>query len=426
MTLHELIARQGDLKKQASALLDTLETEARFGAADDDNAKYDALLAEIEQLGADIEKANKIAEHRKSLNAVSSAAGTGFRTNEPDPTTTNGFKSLAEFAVAVREASTGGTVDGRLLSSTPTNVHQGGGGSGEGYLLPTDYRDQIFRAVTEVDTFLSRFSPQPTTARSAEFVRDETTPWGANGVQANWRAESQQMTASKIVTQASRMEVHDLFAFAAVTEEMLSDAPRVQTLITQNAAQAIAWKAGEAVMWGDGVGKPLGFMYADALVTVAKEASQVADTIVPANVNKMYSRRFMGAGQSPFWVANSDIFPQLQAMGFGTDTPLFLPPNGIVGAPNGALLGYPIVYTEHASTLGDLGDLVLVDPTGYLAFQRSGGAQFAESIHLWFDYNMRAFRWTFRFGGQPILSAPISPARGSATKSHFIALAARA
>ena len=39
---------------------------------------------------------------------------------------------------------------------------------------------------------------------------------------------------------------------------------------------------------------------------------------------------------------------------------------------------------------------------------------------------LRAFRWIFRVGGQPVLSAPVSPAKGSATKSHFVVLDDRA
>jgi hypothetical protein len=38
---------------------------------------------------------------------------------------------------------------------------------------------------------------------------------------------------------------------------------------------------------------------------------------------------------------------------------------------------------------------------------------------------LTAFRWLFRLGGQPFLSAPVTPAQGSNTRSHFIALAAR-
>ena len=64
--------------------------------------------------------------------------------------------------------------------------------------------------------------------------------------------------------------------------------------------------------------------------------------------------------------------------------------------------------------------------SGYaLATKAGGGVDFAQSIHLFFDQNLTAFRWIIRAGGQPYLSAPVSPAKGANTKSHFVALAAR-
>lgn len=419
--LAELRAKLEGLKADASAILDRMDAGT---ATPDDDTALAALTADIETAKADIAAAEKLADMRRDLGATAARPALSLGTrNEPNPETTGGFKSLAEMAVKVREAATGAGIDRRLMGA-PTNVVQGTGGDGEGFLLPTEFRDQIWNAVAEQDTLLSRFTIEQTSRRSIQFLADETTPWGAAGVQANWRAEGSVMTPTKLATKALRMELHDLFVFAGVTEEMLEDAPRLNQQLTTKAAMAIAWKASEAVVWGDGVGKPLGFMNSGALVTVAAENAQTADTIVPANVNKMYSRLMMAPGQ-PFWLANRDIFPQLQAMGFGADTPLFYPPGGITTAPNGTLLGYPVVYSEHAATLGDLGDLMLVQPAGYMAAQRAGGPQFATSIHLWFDYATQAFRWTFRMAGQPLLSAPVSPARGSATKSHFVALAAR-
>ena len=47
------------------------------------------------------------------------------------------------------------------------------------------------------------------------------------------------------------------------------------------------------------------------------------------------------------------------------------------------------------------------------------------SIHVEFERGMTAFRFNFRIGGQPMLSAPIDPKNGSNTLSPFVALAAR-
>jgi HK97 family phage major capsid protein len=110
------------------------------------------------------------------------------------------------------------------------------------------------------------------------------------------------------------------------------------------------------------------------------------------------------------------------------DQPVFvLPQAGIQNAPGGFLLGRPVIFSEHCKTLGDKGDLQLVDlGGGYYSTTKAGGTKFDTSIHLYFDYGVEAFRWTVRAGGQPFLSAAISPANGSSTKSHFVVLDARA
>jgi hypothetical protein len=51
-----------------------------------------------------------------------------------------------------------------------------------------------------------------------------------------------------------------------------------------------------------------------------------------------------------------------------------------------------------------------------------GQARYDVSIHLFFDQNISAFRWMVRFGGQPLLTAAISPAKGATTKAHFVIL----
>ena len=83
------------------------------------------------------------------------------------------------------------------------------------------------------------------------------------------------------------------------------------------------------------------------------------------------------------------------------------------------------MFTEHAQTLGTAGDVTCANMAGYYSVTK-GGVDFASSIHLYFDQNLTAFRWTFRLTGQPMLSKPVQPANGATTKSHFVSLANRA
>ncbi|MHA1572153.1 MAG: phage major capsid protein, partial [Alphaproteobacteria bacterium] len=248
----------------------------------------------------------------------------------------------------------------------------------------------------------------------------------ATGIQAKWRAEASQMTATKLVTEPRQVRLHELYAFATATDSLIEDAPRLQDRLMRKAPQAIRYKIDEAIINGTGVGQPQGYFNSAALISVAKEGSQAADTIVTNNIAKMYSRLLSSGLSRAFWLVNSDVLPQLMTLVIGNQ-PIWTPPNaGLRDAPGGFLLGRPVVFSEHAKTLGDKGDIQLLDLMGYYAANKRSGIKFDSSMHLFFDYGMQAFRWTFRFGGQPYLSAPVAPANGANTKSHFVTLDERA
>lgn len=438
MNLKELRARLAALSTSGGGKIKAYEAlRLKSDRTAEDDASMTALDAEIDQMEAEadglratIDGEEKRARRTGAFTMASVPSG-GHRlpitSSEPNPEATSGFRNIAEFAVSVRNAVVNPSeMDDRLRANAPSNFHQNGGSAGEGYLVPAQFRETIWELVFGERDLLSMMAPEPTASNVVQIPKDETTPWGAAGVQAFWRAEGSQMTGSKAALVGSTVNLHELYAFVTATDELLADAPRLANRVTVQAARAIRYKAGEALMWGDGVGKPLGFMASAALVTVAKEGSQAAATILAANVLKQYSR-LQGMGARAFWAANRDIVPQLATLTIGNQ-PMWTSPNqGLQSAPGGLLLGLPIVYLDHAKTLGDEGDLTLVDPDGYYAATKAGGGiEFASSIHLYFDYGVQAFRWTFRLGGQPYLSAPVTPAKGSNTRSHFVSLAVRA
>ena len=399
-------------------------TDEEQDAQKADQAKLDRQMAQIKQLES--LSANKAAIGTDPAPAAPATPAATLPATPRNPAPSNdGFKSLGEFAQAVRFANpmAGGDfrMDDRL--SAPSNVHTEQGDAAGSYLVPAEYRDAIVDLVFgDSDAIMSLIGPEPTSKNRVQGLGDETTPWGTNGVQAYWRSESDQMTASKLNLTPRETPVEEVYAFVNASEELLEDAPRLTSYLQKKAPAAIRWKATDAFMWGDGVGKPQGWMTSDALVSVAKESGQAADTIVTANIGKAFAR--MIAPEQAVWLANSDTLPQLMALESTAGQPLWQPNYAV--APGGMLLGRPIYWTDHADTVGDLGDLQFVNPNGYEAFRKQNGVSFAESIHLFFDYNVRAFRWIFRIGGQPVLSAPVTPARSSATKSHFVAIAARA
>ena len=344
-----------------------------------------------------------------------------------------GFRSVGEFASAVRAAhpSSGGrNLDPRLIANAPTSYGSEGVGEDGGFAVPPDFRRDIMQKVMGEESMLSRTDQLTSSSNSITIPKDETTPWQTSGgIQAAWEGEGAQFSQSKPSLEQSTIRLNKLTALVPVTEELLSDAPALSTYLRRKTPEKFDFKINDAILNGTGAGQPLGVLNSGALITVNAESGQAADTVRFENIVNMYSRLYSACRQNAVWLINQDVEPQLLTMQFpgtGTAVPAYLPPGGLSAQPYGTLLGRPVIATEAAQTLGDAGDITLVDLRQYMTATKTGGIRQDVSIHLWFDYDVTAFRFVMRVAGQPWWSNAISPKNGSNTRSCFLTLAARA
>jgi HK97 family phage major capsid protein len=417
-------------KAKGLQLVEKAEADGRDFTTEE-AAEFATIEAEITKTEASIESEELMAERRRNMTgAVPAGSGAGGQNavHDENPELTGGFKDIGEFAVAVHGAVSagrfGGDMDQRLVAAAPGGTHAGGGENGEGFVLPPQYRDGVWELVNQFDEFGPLIDEEPTAKREVKINADETTPWGTAGIQSHWRAEASKMDPSKLAGQERNVPLHQLYTLALATEELLEDAPRLNNRLGRKAAEAIAWRKNEAIVEGTGVGQPLGWSKSKALIVIGKEAGQAALSVDPKNIANMFSRLQRIPGDKPFWLISQTVLPQLMFLTIG-DKPIWMPPNGFKDAPGGYLLGLPIRFSEFAETLGGKGDIQLISPKGYYGARKASGLKAATSIHLYFDYNIQAFRWIFQYGGQPHLSKPITPNKGDQTRSHFVALAPR-
>jgi HK97 family phage major capsid protein len=432
--LMALRQRQAELQNRGKALLDLAEKEGRELSQAEDH-ELTRIEADLEQVKVEIAAAEKAADRRRAFSDAPAAAlpgdPGGSRIQVGDDRSTldprAGFNSYVEFARAVMRASPGHpsfAIDPRLAPNAALtgSAHREAGQ--DGYLVPAEYRDRIWERMESGDGLINEIDLEPTSSNAVNDTVDESTQWGSTGIKAFWRSEGQAMTRTRQNIKPRSIMLHELYAFCEATDELLEDAPRLEARLTDKSAQAISYRLDEAIFEGDGNGKPLGFMNSAALVTVAKEPSQAAAGVVPLNLANMFSRLLSEAVANASWWINSDVIPQLLTLQLG-DQPIWTPPaTGFQNAPGGILFGRPVRFSRHCKTMGAKGDIVLMDPRGYYGL-RKGEIKSASSIHLYFDFGATAFRHTFRFGGQPHLSAPVLPKNGSATQSHFVTLATR-
>lgn len=393
--------------------------------------RFDALKAEVEALNGDIQRYENVLALAPAPDGFAPSGRAGMSAPSGGP-----FRTLGEQMMAVRAAAMpGGRVDERLYEVQNSYAGAGEGiGSDGGYLVQSDFTDTLLRSMYAKSVLAGRCRHIPIGPNSNGLeapVVDETSRatgsrWG--GLNVYWIPEGGEITASRPKFGLLNVKLSKLCGLCHVTEELLADSTAFGAILTQGFSEELAFRLDDAIFRGDGVGKPLGITESPALVQVAKENGQAADTIVWENIRKMWVRCVGRSRPNSVWLVNQEAEEQLyslvQVVGTG-GVPVYMPAGGASDAPYASLFGRPMLPLEQASALGDLGDIVLADLSEYLVIDK-GGVQAANTIAVRFQYDERSFRFVLRTNGLPLWKAPLTPYKGANTVSPFVALAERA
>ncbi len=415
---------------------------------DDEQARFDAIVAdggEVTTIDKNISDITALAERHRTMPTVDEAAddadavlddadiqvGVDRRTLDP----TGGFDHFGDFALAVQNLfnPAGNAQDDRVNRILAATGMSSGIGSDGGLLIPPEFSNIIWDMMREDDAnLLDACDGYTVEGESLEFNGvDETSRatgsrWG--GVRGYWIAEAEQMTKSKPTFRKIKLEPKQLAVMIYVTDKLLNNSPiALQQFLTRAASSEISFMTSDAIIEGDGSGKPLGILNSDALIEVDKESGQDADTIVKANIDNMWSQCHARWRQAATWYINQDCEPQLANLSMAVGTggaPVYLPPGGISATPFATLMGRPVKPIEFCSTVGTKGDIILANLGAYCAGTK-GTVRSAMSIHLRFDYNESVFRFLFDVDGQPWIAKPMTPFKGTKELSPFVALESR-
>ena len=455
MNIEQLKARLLELSNQTKAIQDKAAAGNRE-LLPEEHETVVALADEFDRVEAQLQTAERLASiqdrasagtGRRTDPAPAAPAASGQNANGLQNTALRtqserdrwGFSNLGEFAKSVVDWGRG-TRDPRIIQNASLSTYSSEGiGADGGVAVPPEFRANIQQLVTGEDSILGRCDAQPTNSNLVIVPTDEDTVWGSSGgVRVYRRAEAGTMSQSKIALKDITVRIEEMYALVPVTDGLLRDAPMLANFLGTKAGQKLNFKITDEIINGTGSqGQMLGILNAPCTVSVAKESSQAAATIVAANILKMYARMPDAVRRNAVWLINQDIEPQLLSInttfkdavgsaGIAAGVSGLIPEGGLRYDPtNGTLMGRPIIATEACQTIGTVGDIVLAYLPGYFAPYEAGGVRSDMSMHLWFDQGVSAFRWTFRIGGQPWLSAPIARKNGSNTLSHFVTLATR-
>lgn len=313
------------------------------------------------------------------------------------------------------------------------NAYSEGAPADGGFLMPETMRSDILslsleEAIMRPGATIIPMSTAKVSLPAVDVTSHASSVFG--GVVAYWTSEAAAVTetSAKFARVALDTSEQSLCAYAEVPNDLLQDAPAMSAFLGMAMPSAIKFEEDYKMLMGNGTGEPLGCLKGKGRVSVAKEAGQLADTIVKKNIDKMFSRMLPSSLMNAVWIAAIDTFPQLAEMAINVGTggsPVWLN-NGIVGAPPVTIYGRPVYFTEKTAPLGDQCDIAFVDRRFYLLGDRQ--QMFMDSsTHYKFAYGKTCYMVSERVDGRPWLLSAITPKNGSAsTLSAYVVLDERA
>lgn len=325
------------------------------------------------------------------------------------------------------------TYQSEAIAAKRTALKNAAASSGEpssgGFLVPEAFRADLLQLSLERGVVRPRARIVPMETSRVLYPMLDDTSHATNvfgGVQAYWTPESGTMTDVAATFGRIALEAWKLTAFANVPNELITDsAVSFEAFIRSTFPEALAWFEDDAFTRGNGAGMPLGYLNAEATVTVAAEAGQATNTIVWENIVKMYSRMLPQSLGSAVWVVSPDTFPELATMALSVGTgggPVWL--NNGVGGPPATILGRPVVISEKVQPLGTQGDINFVDFNYYLIGDRQA-MTVESSPHYRFQNGETSYKFVTRVDGRPWLKSAITPRNSGPTLSPFVRLATR-
>lgn len=443
-----LLQERANLVAEARGIFTAAETESR-DLTEPEKARDDAINVRLEAVAAELVREERRRENERTAPAMPDGDATGRITEIRDRPLDRpwgqqwqqaGAKpeivkaaAFGEWLHSVYLAKTGHGTDPRLLYQAAA---QGAGeaiGADGGFLVRQDVEDDI-RLRMFTGAVLSRVDRRslsgPVNSIVYNMIDESSRATGSRfgAVQGYWVDEGTTIPGSRPKTWKLALTLSKVAALGYATDELLADTVEFGRTMLDAFSEELRFLVENSIIRGTGVGSPTGVIAHAATVSVAKETGQGALTVVKENIDKMWARFYAPARANGVWFINQDIEPQLEdlQMVIGTGgVPVYMAPGGITETPFARLKGRPVLPIEYCSTLGTVGDIILMAPSEYRFIDKGGPLQ-ANSMHVAFATDEEAFRVTYRADGKPKWRTTLTPFQGTATLSPFVTLATRA
>lgn len=428
MSYKDKLAEAQRLFEQAKAAL------SNEGASSEEKARVPALVKEAQALKAQAVQLREIeTEAADVISQIKSAAqdkAVAQDAEEQKKTTPQGkFKAWGEFLQAAHAANFG-SVDERLRvfksdgeEPTARKDMSGATGATGGYLVPVEFRADLFSEIAESAIVRPRATIIPMRRRQIALpVLDQQReletglPRFFGGMQFYWAEEAAEKTATEAKFKNVTLTARKLVGYTRSSDELLEDAAvSLEAFLAgpMGFAGGAAWMEDYAFLSGTGAGQPLGVINAPATITVSRD---VSGKVRYDDLVRMLEKLLPSA--NAVWLFSQSVMSDLMKM---TDDDGRLIWGSAIEGRARMVLGQPYIFTEKLPVKGQTGDVMLADFSRYLIGDRQAPTVQSTQFDR-FQYDQTSWRMVHRVDGQPWLSAPLTFQDGVTQVSPFVIL----
>ena len=386
--LEQMRGKLNELTKQARAIIDTAQKEERSLTAEE-REKQDKLMVDIREMQADIQ-AEEILQEQEARKAET------VETHEKEK---EEWRSLGEFLQTVIK----NPHDKRLQDRYEERQQSQSVGAEGGFLVPDVFSSELL--TVSPDEAIVRPRARVFGGGSGENFGELHIPalqYSGNnmyaGAQVTWIDEGDIKPETDIEFKRITLHPFEVAAHVEVTDRLIANAPMIQQVVSTQLRGALIDAEENAFLNGTGLGQPTGIIDHAATISVARAGG---GAVVYADLMNMLESF---KGRRGVWIVGRDMLSQLMVLVDANNNYIWQP-NARDGNP-GTIFGMPVLFSDHAPALGDLGDVVLADLSYYLIGDGMGIAV-AASPHPLFTRNKTIIKAWKTVDGSPWLTGPL-------------------
>jgi HK97 family phage major capsid protein len=391
----EMKQKRAALVKQAREILDRADAEKR-GLTAEETQTYDRIMAEVDALGVEIEREERLQALEARLSQVDQPVAA--RRDQPGVgrDVRLNLRAMPEYREAFWQALRAGhnslTADQvRLLMDPEVRALAVGTDAAGGYLVPDEFERTLIQKLTEQNVMRSLATVITTGSGSREIPVEES--YGS----ATWLGEGAAFTESDSSFSQVVLGAHKLGTIIKVSEELLNDSAfDIEAYVASAFARRFARAEEAAFVNGDGVGKPLGVVQS---VTLGKVGAAGQTTSITADdLIDLYHALRRPYRQRATWLMADSTVKAVRKLKDNDGQYLWQP--GLQAGRPDTILGRPVAVSDDVPAMAAGARSILFGDFSYYWIADRQGRVMQRLVELYAANGQVGFRMYARVDGK--------------------------